>query len=93
MPTWRLYFASGDNVRRTRRNTISILKGGTRGIYEWRICDSWKAGPCTPQGQFLQKTNIIASNGNNRMIYKFQWVQNLQSKGLLGLDLSKVCQL
>jgi hypothetical protein len=27
------------------------------------------------------------------MIYKFQWVQNLQSKGLLGLDLSKVCQL
>jgi hypothetical protein len=46
-----------------------------------------------PQGQFLQKTNIIASNDNNRRIYKFQWVPNLQSRGSLGLYLSKVCQL
>jgi hypothetical protein len=46
-----------------------------------------------PQGQFLQKTNIIALNGNNRRIYRFQWVPNLQSKGSLSLDLSKVCQL
>jgi len=40
MPTWRLYFGGGKGAWKTKKNTISILEGGTRGIYEWRRCDS-----------------------------------------------------
>ncbi len=40
MPTWRLYFGGGEGAWKTKRNTISILKGGTIGVNEWRGCDS-----------------------------------------------------
>jgi hypothetical protein len=40
MPTWRLYFGGRIGAWRTKKNTISILTGGTRGIYEWKRCDS-----------------------------------------------------